>query len=280
LSRFAKAPWEPIGIELEFKEFCSHKNKSGSMEEEKIKQINEVLHDYFENSTKEDSVAAKELMPYFIKAGIFTKDHRKGLPIRNVLKTLDQEKALDKIPSVHAERKDKNTFWYFLRKGAAYVSDTPNDTGISKRKKAKVTRAGSDEHYVLNLCDEILKARAARQHKFGFILGDYHKDGKTRTALPVDAYYQAHNLVIEFVERQDSEPDDFFDKPERRTISGVNRSEQRKIYDERRKKGLSANDIQLLVIDYAAFACDSNKKLIRDKEQDLKVLNKELKGYN
>ena len=249
-------------------------------EEEKIKLINEVINDYFENSTKENSVAVKELMPDFIKAGIFTKDQKKGLPIRKVLRNLDEKKELNKIPFVHAERKEKNTFWYFLRTGTDYVSDTPNDTGVSKKKKAKITRASSDEHYVINLCDEILESKAARQHKFAFLLGDYHKDGITRTVLPVDAYYQGHNLVIEFMESQHTEAVDHFDKPEKLTISGVNRFEQRKIYDERRKKGLATNDINLLVIDYSSFVCDSKKKLIRDREKDLKVMNRLLNNFH
>ncbi|MFT4737392.1 MAG: hypothetical protein ACJAZM_000712 [Cyclobacteriaceae bacterium] len=248
-------------------------------EEEKIKVINEVVDDYFKNSTKEHSVAAKELMPYFIKAGIFTKDEKKGLPIRKALRALDEKNTLDSIPTVHAERKEKSTFWYFLRTGFDYVSESPNDTGITKKKKVKATHASSDEHYLLNLCDEVLQEQAARQHKFGFILGDYHKDGKTRTALPVDAYYQGHNLVIEFLERPHAESDEFSDKPDRRTISGVSRSEQRKIYAERRKKGLSNNGIRLAEIDFSEFVCDSNNQLIRETDKDLEVVNQYLKEF-
>jgi hypothetical protein len=248
-------------------------------EEEKIEQINRVVNDYFENSSKENSVAVKELMPYFIKAGIFTKDHRNGLPIREVLKHLDKRKELNKIPFVHAERKEKNTFWYFLRTGTDYVSDAPNDTGLTKKKKVKIAISSSDEHYLLTLCDELLHSKAARKHKFDFLLGDYHRDGVTRTILAVDAYYQAHNLVIEFMENKHNGAVDFSDKPEKLTVSGVSLSEQRKIYDERRKKGLTANDINLLVIDYSDFDCDSKKKLIRDKEKDLEVLSTLLKEY-
>ncbi|UXX81055.1 hypothetical protein N7E81_08075 [Reichenbachiella carrageenanivorans] len=247
-------------------------------EEKNIERINQVISDYFEHS-KKDTVAVRELMPDFIKAGIFTKDHKKGLPIRKILRALDEQNALSKIPFVHAERQEKHTFWYFVRTGATYVSDTPNDTGVSKKQKLKASRASSDEHYVINLCDEILEAQASRQHKFGFLLGDYHKNGKTRTPLPVDAYYKEQNLVIEFKERQHSEAIDTFDKPDKITVSGVTRSEQRKIYSERRKKGLKANDIQWLEIDYSDFECDSQKKLIRDKKKDLEVLNKLLKNY-
>jgi hypothetical protein len=247
--------------------------------EEIIARINQVISDYFEHSTKEDSVAAKELMPDFIKTGIFTKDNKKGKPIRDVLRALDSQNDLAKIPSVHPERKEKNTFWYFVRTGSTYVPDSPNDTGVTKKQKARTSRAKSDEHYVINLCDELLHEKASRQHKFGFLFGDYHKDGRSRTALPVDAYYQEKNLVIEFMEKQHTEAVDFFDKPERMTISGVSRSEQRKKYDARRKDGLLANNIQLLEIDYSAFECDSDKKLIRDKEKDLKVLIRLLNEY-
>ena len=246
--------------------------------EEKIEKINQVINDYFENNTKEDSVAVKALMPDFIKADIFAKDEKNGLPIRKVLRTLDEQNTLDKIPNVHPERKKESIYWYFLRTGASYISD-PNDTGFTKKEKAKATRASSDEYYVLNLCDEILDTKGARQHKFEFLLGDYHKDGISRTILPVDGYYQKQNLVIEYMEKQHTEAVDSFDNPDRITISGVNRSEQRKLYDQRKKKGLTANDIQLLVIAYSAFICDSNNSIIRDREKDLEVLNGLLKGY-
>lgn len=248
--------------------------------EEIIARINQVILDYFENSTKADFVPAKELMPDFIKAGIFAKDNKKGKPIREVLRALDNQDNLAKIPSVHPERKEKNTFWYFVRAGSTYISNAPNDTGLTKKQKKKISRANSDEHYVINLCDELLQEQASRQHKFDFLLGDYHKDGKSRTALPVDAYYHGKNLVIEFMEKQHTEAVDFFDKPERMTISGVSRLEQRKKYDARKKEGLQANNIQLLEIDYSAFECDSQKKLLRDKEKDLKVLRELLIASN
>jgi hypothetical protein len=53
-------------------------------------------------------------MPQFIKAGIFEKDHRNGLPIRQLLRDLDEIKALNKIPAIQPERKKVNTKWYFV----------------------------------------------------------------------------------------------------------------------------------------------------------------------
>jgi hypothetical protein len=54
-------------------------------------------------------------MPQFIKADIFNKDHRNGLPIRNVLRDLDENNQLGMILYVFPERKAKNTNWFFKR---------------------------------------------------------------------------------------------------------------------------------------------------------------------
>lgn len=248
-------------------------------EEERITSINKVISSYFEENKTENTVAVKELMPHFIEAGIFAKDHKKGLPIRKVLRALDDQNALDKIPFVHPERKDKNTHWYFVREGSTYVSDAPNDTGVTKSQKRRAAIVNSDEYYVVNLCDELLQERGSRQHKFGFLLGDYHKDGFTRSVLPVDAYYQDHNLVIEYKESYHTESAEASGQREKRTISGVGLSEQRKIYAERKRSGLKSNKINLLEIQYSSFECNSEKRLIRDQEKDVEVLKVLLKEH-
>ena len=78
---------------------------------EKISKINQVLEEYFKNHSQR--ILAKDLMPEFIKAGIFSKDNKNGLPIRKLLRELDKKKELDKIPYVFPDRKEKNTNWYF-----------------------------------------------------------------------------------------------------------------------------------------------------------------------
>lgn len=80
---------------------------------ERISSINSVLRDYFTKHPQSGMILAKEFMPLFIKNGIFNKDNREGLPIRKVLRNLDTENSLDKIPYVHAERKPKTINWYF-----------------------------------------------------------------------------------------------------------------------------------------------------------------------
>jgi len=247
------------------------------MSEENIAKINKVIAAYFKTATKEDWVAAKKLMPDLIAAGIFVKDEKNGMPLRRVFRELDKINSLDKIPCLHAERSGENTYWYLVREGATYTPKDPKDTGIPKGQQRRAARGNSDEYYLINLCDDLLKQHASRQHKFGFILGDMHKDEKTRTALPVDAYYKEAKLVLEFLKVEDDTVE--LGKPGRKTISGVDRAEQRKIYALRKRKGLKSKDIPLIEIDFAAFELDADNKLARNKEADEKVLKALLKDY-
>jgi hypothetical protein len=82
---------------------------------EKINKINTVIQNYFTTNPSTSKIPAKDLMPKFINAGIFEKDHRGGLPIRKLLRDLDDNKQLALIPSILAERKKVNTNWYFIQ---------------------------------------------------------------------------------------------------------------------------------------------------------------------
>ena len=247
---------------------------------EKIKKINSVIEAYFAKNTSIKIVPAKELMPEFISAGIFEKDHRKGLPIRKILRALDDKNQLEKIPCLYAERKDKNTYWYFIpSKADKPTTHYKQQEKKTESKQASLSRANSDESYVIDLCDQVLGQKANRQKRFDFLLGDLHKDGVTRTKLPVDAYYNELNLVIEYYEKQHTESVAHFDKPDVKTVSGVSRGEQRKIYDERRKDLLPKNGIDLITIDYSQLSHTSNKELLRDKEHDLEVIKVLLGKY-
>lgn len=143
-----------------------------------------------------------------------------------------------------------------------------NQTTTGKRKD-------SDEAYVINLCDEVLKLTASRQHKFGFLLGDVSPTTGKKAQLPVDAYYEEHKLVVEYNERQHTESVALFDR--KKTISGMSRGEQRKMYDERRKKVLPEHGIDLITISYFDFG--SSKKLLRNKEHDIQIVKKKLAKY-
>jgi hypothetical protein len=133
-----------------------------------------------------------------------------------------------------------------------------------------------DENYVIDLCDIVLRSRASRQHAFPFLVGDCGKDGRCRR-LPVDAYYQDFRLVIEYRERQHSEPVLIMDR--RQTISGCSRGEQRQRYDQRRREVLPLNGITLIEFDYAMFPHNSQKRLLRNPLGDDRVIRLKLRQF-
>ncbi len=83
------------------------------MTESHVEKINRVIKKYFEENPSVKTIAAKDLMPNFIEAGIFEKDQKGGLPIRNILRGLDRVRSLHLVPYVRPERKAVNTNWFF-----------------------------------------------------------------------------------------------------------------------------------------------------------------------
>jgi len=84
------------------------------MNESKINKINKVLANYFEQNKSVKQIPALDLMDEFVAAGIFKLDSKRaGFPIRKMLRELDANDKLYLIPFVVAERKSKNTYWYF-----------------------------------------------------------------------------------------------------------------------------------------------------------------------
>jgi len=59
-------------------------------------------------------------------------------------------------------------------------------------------------------------------------------------------------------------------------VSGVHRGEQRKIYDERRRKVLPENNIQLIEISYSDFTFDRQKRIIRNLQSDEIIIKNKL----
>jgi hypothetical protein len=120
----------------------------------------------------------------------------------------------------------------------------------------------------------VLSLEAKRQHRFDFLRGD---SGRT---LPVDAYYEIgadRKLVIEYREMQHSEAIAFFDK--RLTCSGCNRAEQRRLYDELRRKVLPQHDIRLIELEYSMFQHTGRKRLKRDTAKDEAVIRERLSEF-
>ncbi len=110
------------------------------------------------------------------------------------------------------------------------------------------------------------------------MLGDPNSNGVS-AKLPVDSFYQDLNLVVEYRERQHTESINFFDKPDKMTVSGVHRGEQRKIYDERRREILPKHNIHLVEISFSDFDYDGQKRIIRNPTKDIEIVKLKLKKF-
>ena len=133
------------------------------------------------------------------------------------------------------------------------------------------SRSQSDEAYVLDLCDEILGEKSLRQHRFAWLRGDPGSRGQG-IALPVDGYYPEHELVVEYRELQHRASVPHFDKPDKLTISGVDRGEQRRRYDHRRESLIPARGLTLVIVNSDQLAVNARDRLLRVPETDRPVL--------
>lgn len=240
------------------------------MNEENLIKINEVISHYFDANASVDWIPAKTIMSALIEAGIFTKDEKKGLPIRKVLRNLDKESNLAKIPTAHAERRPNSVYWYFVREGKEYTPKEPISL-ISKKEQNALNIQNSDEFYLVNLCDELLHHKASRKHTFDTLVGNLHKRGKGRTKLPLNAYYEDLKLVIEF--HRKSEAIDKLSTKEQERIAQI------KYYNQLKKKAILKKNLQLIEINYASFECNKANKLIRNTEADKHILKNMLKDF-
>lgn len=137
--------------------------------------------------------------------------------------------------------------------------------GVSAR------RSDSDEAYVIGLCGQVLGVEALAQHRFDWLLGDPGAGGR-RVRLPVDGYWPSHQLVVEYQERQHDQPVPHFDKPDRLTVSGVPRGEQRALYDARRRTEIPAHGLRLVVIGPSDLDADHRGRLRRTTSSDLAAI--------
>lgn len=187
----------------------------------RIQAINKVLKEYFEENPNKKPIPAKEFIGLFIKKGIFNQDSRGGLPIRKLLRELDSKNRLSDIPYAIGEMKEVNKNWFFIKpqtsiQGRLEPIDKSKPTTYATKDTINQKLGGrmnSDEYYVIGLCNEVLGLKASQQHRFDFLVGD------SGTKLPVDAYYEDLNLVVEYLESQHTQSTPLFDKKE--TVSGV-----------------------------------------------------------
>ncbi|WP_301121608.1 hypothetical protein [Mycolicibacterium fortuitum] len=137
-------------------------------------------------------------------------------------------------------------------------------------------RADSDEHYALDLCDEVLGVPGIRQARFDWLRGDPTPRLPRGVKLPVDGYWPDLGLVVEFQEEQHSAPSPFFDR--RHTVSGVGRGEQRRLYDERKRTLIPEHRLRLVVIEKSEFTLKA-RRIDRDRARDLQVVRRHLAEF-
>lgn len=162
--------------------------------------------------------------------------------------------------------------------GQAFAYPAQNTSQTVQVKKRTGKSGDKDELYVLDLCDKVLGLTSSRQHKFEFLRGDTNANG-VAVKLPVDSFYSELNLVVEYSERQHTESVSLFDKPNKMTVSGVHRGEQRKIYDERRRDVLPKHGIHLVEISFSDFNYDGQKRIIRNQDTDIHIVKLKLEKF-
>ena len=82
------------------------------MEDTTIVKMGYAIQNYLEKSDIKSAKPA-ELMEPLIELGFFDKDHRKGLPLRNILRDLNEANKLYLLPQVQKELKTQNIWWSF-----------------------------------------------------------------------------------------------------------------------------------------------------------------------
>ena len=85
-------------------------------------------------------------------------------------------------------------------------------------------------------------------------------------------------MALDYSEKQDAEESNI-DNPEKMTVSGVTRAEQRKIYNRRKREILRKKEVNFIEIKYKDFDYDEQFKLVRNKDKNLHILSKILKKF-
>ena len=134
-------------------------------------------------------------------------------------------------------------------------------------------RTESDEWYLLGIVENLVGEKCQHQSCFDSLRGDPNHKGTCRL-LPVDGYFEASNLIVEYYERQHTRSVKQWDS--RSTVSGVPRGEQRRLYDQRKIDWASSQGITLLVLDYTMFQ-RRKRRLVRDLVADTATVKSALR---
>lgn len=126
------------------------------------------------------------------------------------------------------------------------------------------------QRYVTELLETML-GPAESEKRFPWCRGDSRDPARLGVPLPYDAVWEAHKLVVEVDERQHAEPVAFFDKPDRLTVSGIHRGEQRPLYDRRKARCAREQGYTVIRVPASALAW-RGRRLARSITADRAIL--------
>lgn len=87
-----------------------------------INLINEAANLFFKRNPALDVALPKDLMPFCVELGMFSPEEAvNGWPLRNALNEIDSEGTIHQIPTMKPVRKDRNTYWFFVRKNEPII---------------------------------------------------------------------------------------------------------------------------------------------------------------
>ena len=78
----------------------------------KVTRINEVVKEYFRSHPEINIIPATNLMPIFIRKGIFLKDTENGLPVRVILRELYKSEKLDLLKDTFVIIEKRSYYFY------------------------------------------------------------------------------------------------------------------------------------------------------------------------
>jgi hypothetical protein len=127
------------------------------------------------------------------------------------------------------------------------------------------TNVGSDEEYLLDICDQVIGRKSLRRHRFYFLRGE---NGRK---LPVDAFYPGINLVVEYRRRPPVGR-----VPGHRIAGSDLGAAGGGADDEKRRAELRRRGIRFLLLDVLDFKHDAGNRLLRSRERDLSIVQEQL----
>jgi len=127
---------------------------------------------------------------------------------------------------------------------------------------------GKVADYVIGLLSEILGEEPEREKWYDWARGDVSPKTGKRKPLPFDAVWESRRLIIEIDEDQHRQPNTLFDKPHAVTVSGVDRGQQRPLYDARKRSAARRHGYRVVEIDWERRPPPER----RDRETDLEKL--------